>query len=245
LKSKIALQLYSLREECNKNFINVLKKVSEFGYDGIEFYDFFNYDAKELMKIISNLNLKCAGSHTSFEKLSDNLDEVIRYNTILKSEFIVLPCVSINSKEQCLSICEFMNKTGEKLQKYGFKFLYHNHDFEFTQNYNGEMVEDIILKNTSAENVSLELDCYWASYANIDPISYLTNNIDRIKTIHLKDMDRNKKEMTEIGTGRIPCDKIKNICENKGLDWIILEQDDIYIDPFESIKISINNTRSF
>ena len=36
-KIPIALQLYSVREECEKDFMGTVKAVSEMGYDGVEF----------------------------------------------------------------------------------------------------------------------------------------------------------------------------------------------------------------
>lgn len=61
--------------------------------------------------------------------------------------------------------------------------------------------------------------------------------MNHAKTIHLKDMDENKK-MTEVGNGIIDCPGLYNICAG-----VIIEQDEIYIDKFESIKSSIINLK--
>jgi len=245
MKSNIGLQLYSLRGKCDENFENVLNNISNDGYDGVEFYSFFDIEARKMKQMLKAYNLKPIGTHTNIDVLKKDLEGLIRYSTILESEYVSLAYHAAEDKDGWLRLCETLEKSGEKLRSNGFKFLYHNHEHEFENKFNGEIAEDIILKNTSPENVSLELDCYWLTYANLDPEVYLKNNLNRIKTIHLKDMDKNEKKMTEVGTGTINCAGLYNICKEAGFNWVIIEQDHIYIDPFESIKISIDNVRKF
>jgi sugar phosphate isomerase/epimerase len=245
MKTNIGLQLYSLREKCNENFENVLKQLSNAGYDGVEFYSFYDIEASKMKQILKSYDLKSMGTHTNLDVLTKDLDGLIRYMTTLESQYVGLGWYDSENRDGWLRFCEIFEKTGEKLRQNGISLMYHNHGHEFDPKFNGEMAEDIILKNTSPENVSLELDCYWVRYANLDPEVYLKNNLSRIKTIHLKDMDKNEKKMTEVGTGRNNCAGLYNICKDANFEWVLIEQDEIYIDPFESVKISIDNVRKF
>lgn len=245
MKPNIGLQLYSLREKCMENFENVLRKVSNAGYDGVEFYSFFDIEAGKMKQMLNSYNLKSMGTHTNIDILKNDLDGLLRYNTTLGSDYVTLGYYAAEDRDEWLRLSEILEKSGEKLRRNGFKCLYHNHGHEFEPKYNGEIAENIILSNTSPENVSLELDCYWVTCADTNPEEYLKKNLNRIKTIHLKDMDKNEKKMTEVGTGKINCQRLYNICNEAGFNWVIIEQDDIYIDPFESIKISIDNVRKF
>ncbi|HBR33318.1 MAG TPA: sugar phosphate isomerase/epimerase, partial [Firmicutes bacterium] len=74
---------------------------------------------------------------------------------------------------------------------------------------------------------------------------YLKNNLGRVKTVHLKDMEKNKRKMTEVGTGIIDYAGIYKICAEADFEWVIIEQDDIEIDPWQSIKISLENVKKF
>lgn len=241
----IGLQLYSLREKCNENFENVLKKLSNAGYDGVEFYSFYDIEANKMKQILNSNNLKAMGTHTNIDVLKNDLDGLIRYMTTLESQYVGLGWYDSEDRDGWLKFCEIFDKTGEKLRKNGISLMYHNHGHEFEPKFNGEMAEDIILKNTDPKNVSLELDCYWVRYADLDPAVYLKDNLSRVKTIHIKDMDKNEKKMTEVGTGRNNCSEVYNICKEASFEWALIEQDDIYIDPFESVKISIDNVRKF
>lgn len=241
----LGLQLYSLREKCGENFENVLKVLSDAGYDGAEFYNFYDIEGRKMKQMLGKYGLKPMGTHTSFEILKNDLDGLMRYGSALGMEYVGLAYYKSDKKDDWLRLCELLEKSGEILRKNGFTFFYHNHGHEFIPDFNGETAEQIILGNTSPENVSFELDCYWVKHAGADPVSYLKNNISRIKTIHLKDMDEKDGSMTEVGTGIIDCRSIYKICKEAGFKWVIIEQDDIIIDPFESVKISLDNVRKF
>lgn len=244
MKAKLGLQLYSIREECEKDFLKTLTRVSEIGYDGVEFYSLFDSDVNNIGKLLKQIGLKSAGFHVEYEQLKNQLDEVLRWNSTLESEYIVLSELDCNTSEEWKSSAEFMNTIGQKLMNYGFKFLYHNHNHEFERIYEGNRALDILLSNTSKDKVSLELDCFWVKTAGINPVEYLQRNLNRVSTIHLKDMTGDGI-MTEVGTGIIDCASLIKTCDEAGFDWIICEQDDIRIDNFESIKISHDNARKF
>ena len=45
----IALQLYSVREDCKKDLPGVLEKVAKMGYEGVEFAGYYDYSAQDLI----------------------------------------------------------------------------------------------------------------------------------------------------------------------------------------------------
>ena len=246
MKPEIGLQLYSLREKCTENFENVLREVSLAGYDGVEFYSFFDINSKDMKELLKKYNLKAMGTHTNTDILNNDLDGLIKYCNYLEMESVGLGWYDAEDKDGWLRFCERAEKWGERMRGNGIHFMYHNHGHEFAPKFNGEFAEDIILKNTSPKNVSLELDCFWVTYAGLDPAEYLSKNISRIRTIHIKDMaDKHEKKMTEVGTGIINCGQLYKIAAQSDFKWVAIEQDNIYIDPFESIRISINNLKEY
>lgn len=244
MKRNIGLQLYTLMDKCTEDYDKVLKYVSEIGYDGLEFHSYGGYEAKELKKFIDSLNLKSISTHVPSDQYEKNIDDIIRYNTILESKYIVMPYMKSDSRDEWLTNCEFLNKYGKILREHGFDFLYHNHNFELIPINDNENAMDIILANTSPEYVSIEADCFWLKYADVEPEEFLIKNIDRIKTIHVKDMAAGSKDLTEVGTGIIDYDNIIKACAKAGMKWFIVEQDRTYIDPFQSVKISLENLRT-
>jgi sugar phosphate isomerase/epimerase len=244
MQTKFAVQLYSLRNVINENFPSILEKVSKIGYDGVEFAGFHELQARELKNILTGLNLQSEGSHTSFDDLSTKFDEVIEYNQILNTNYIIIPHYQYETEEDYKKMAEFCQKTGEKVNAAGMKLLYHNHGFEFEKKFNGKSGLEILKDNTSNDTLSFQLDLYWAKYQGLDPVKLLESMKDRCATIHLKDMGNlETKKMTEVGTGIIDIKSILKATQALGIKWVTIEQDDIYIDPFESIKISLENAK--
>ena len=59
----IALQLYSVRQDCAKDLPGTLAAVAKMGYDGVEFAGYHGRSAAELRKCAMTLGLKVAGTH--------------------------------------------------------------------------------------------------------------------------------------------------------------------------------------
>lgn len=246
MKPDIGLQLFSLRNLCAENFENVLKGISEAGYDGVEFYSFFDIKSSEMKELLKKYNLKAMGTHTNTEILTNDIDGLIDYCRDIDCKHVAIAIYNADDRDGWLQLCEWMEEWGEKFRENGITFMYHNHDHELKPVYDGETAEEIILKNTSPENVSLELDFYWAARAGLNPVEHLRKNLSRVKILHFKDMaDKQEFKMTEVGAGVIEYSKLYDIAVENGFKWVIVEQDSIYIDPFESIKISIDNIKKF
>ena len=62
-KLSIGYQLYSAREEAQKDLYGTLEHIKEYGYDGVEFAGFFGKTAKELRHAMKDIGLKPFSSH--------------------------------------------------------------------------------------------------------------------------------------------------------------------------------------
>ncbi len=65
--------------------------------------------------------------------------------------YLVSPWLDESLRKDMTSFKNYMgvfNKCGELCKKHGLKFGYHNHDFELSTKLDGELLYDLILKNT-------------------------------------------------------------------------------------------------
>ncbi len=139
---------------------------------------------------------------------------------------------------------ENISKAAEVCKKTGIQLCYHNHDFEFEAQ-NGILPFDILTKETSSDLVKIELDLYWASKANQDPISLFKKHKGRIALWHVKDMDNTpKKNFTEVGSGVIDFATIFKNAKTSGMKHFFVEQDECPGSPFDSIAKSIGHIKS-
>ncbi|HPC77854.1 MAG TPA: sugar phosphate isomerase/epimerase, partial [bacterium] len=87
----IALQMYTVRDYSEKNFIETVKKVAEIGYKGIELAGTYGVKSDELKQILDSLDLKVCGSHIPIDLLEKDFDNIVKFNLELGNKNIVCP----------------------------------------------------------------------------------------------------------------------------------------------------------
>lgn len=241
---RIGLQLYTVRDEAEKDFLGTLEKVAEMGYKCVEFAGFYNTPARELKKVLDRFSLIPVASHEGVELLKDNLDHVIEYNKEIGTGAIICPWAKIGSYDDIAEIAELMNTIAPKIKKAGMKVGYHNHSDEF-KIFNGEYGLDLLMKLTEKSGVFPEIDAFWVEYSGVDAVSYISKYKNRCEMIHLKDMkQRGSAESAEIGNGILD---IKGLIKNSlefGVKYFLVEQDTTDKPSLEAVKISIQNLKA-
>src|SRR4030042_1954820 len=108
---------------------------------------------------------------------------------IMGCKYIVFPMNMWSSTVEGLKAeCDLMNKIGEEANKRGIKFGYHNHSFEFaTVSNTSQFFEDFLIANTDPDKVFFQMDVYWTTVGDQDPVAYLKKYPDRFKVLHIKD----------------------------------------------------------
>ena len=96
---------------------------------------------------------------------------------------------------------------GKKCNDAGLQLLYHNHDFEFKPDSDGQVILDYLLENLDAELVNFQLDLFWATKAGVDPVAYFEKYPNRFKAWHVKDMDKQGR-FAPVGRGTIDFTRI-------------------------------------
>jgi sugar phosphate isomerase/epimerase len=123
--------------------------------------------------------------------------------------------------------------------------LYHNHDFEFLKDADGNVIYDYLLEHCNPKNVNFQMDLYWVTKAGADPVAYFKRYPGRFKIWHVKDMD-DQGRFAPVGNGKID---FKRILDNKklaGMQHYFVEQDACYNEtPLEAIVISHKGLSKF
>ncbi|MFC0270846.1 sugar phosphate isomerase/epimerase family protein [Metabacillus herbersteinensis] len=245
----IGLQMYSVREKTEKDFLGTIERVAEMGYDSVQFAGYFDTPSEQLKELLDRTNMKVAGSHLSIDVLQgDRLDETLQYNREIDNDLIILPYLTEDmrkSAEDYRAIAVMLNEIGAECKRQGFTFAYHNHDFEFQQ-FDGQTGFEILFSNTDPELVKIELDCYWATYAGLEPTSIIEQYGDRIVSLHLKDMKEvdGTKRSIEIGSGVLDIGGLIKVGKEAGVKWFVVEQEQFDSDPMESSKVNYTNLSS-
>jgi sugar phosphate isomerase/epimerase len=249
---KYGLQLYSLREQLPRDVKGVIAKVAVAGYKQVETFGyskehgFWGLSAVEFKKLLRSNGLTTPSGHYGMDSFlkSGNINEIddaIEAATILEQEYVTIPYISPNLRQNAndiKSLTNWVNVAAKRVQNAGLKLGYHNHNFEF-EPVEGQMLMEALLKNTDPDLVDFEMDVYWVVRAGQDPIQWLENYPGRFKLIHAKDMDKTDSKLnTEVGSGSIDFKKIFAVTKSEGVKYYIVEQENYKIDPYVSIAQS-------
>ena len=109
---------------------------------------------------------------------------------------------------------------------------------------NGQTGFDVLVKETDPSLVKFEMDIYWVSKANYDPVELFKKNSNRFPLWHVKDMDKTEKRFfTEVGNGVINYKKVFECAKKSGMQHFFVEQD-VSADPLASIQKSFQYIQS-
>ncbi|WLR61476.1 sugar phosphate isomerase/epimerase family protein [Guptibacillus hwajinpoensis] len=239
----VAVQMYTLREESKKDFIGTLEKVSDIGYQGVEFAGYYDMSAKDLKKVMDDLGLMAASSHIPLTTLKGDLSSVIAYQHEIESTKLVCPFIApeMRTEEGYSELIRSLNDIGRECSKEGITLCYHNHDFELERLSNGKTALETILEETNPEWVKAEFDIYWLTRAGENPVEWMKRYQDRTPLVHLKDMTTDGEQFfAELGTGGVDLNGVLNQGDVSNVDWWIVEQDKCKRSPLESIEMSMN-----
>ncbi|MGB9681483.1 MAG: sugar phosphate isomerase/epimerase family protein [bacterium] len=245
MSKPVGLQMYTVRDYAEKDFLGTVKKVAEIGYKGIELTGTYGVKAKELKEVLDSLDIKICGSHTAIDLLEKDFNSTIEFNLTVGNKNIVCPWLpesKRNSADIWKETAEELNSLGERLKIYGLTLSYHNHNFEF-EKFGDKYGIDILIENTSSENLKLEVDVFWVKFAGLDPGEFLKMHSDRINLIHLKDMEPDQKTFAEVGEGIIDFKPIFEIGDRGIIEWYVVEQDVCKRSSLESARISFENLK--
>jgi sugar phosphate isomerase/epimerase len=257
---KMGLQLYTLHQQMQTDLAGTLKKVASYGYREVETYGFnygnnkfyWNLEPKVIKQILDDNNLKSVSGHYDLDKfmlpgktdddLKRYVDECINGALVLEQQYIVWPWLDPQSRtiEKFKLVAEKLNKIGGQIKKAKLQLAYHHHDFEFIDQ-NGQLGYEIILNETDSKLIKMEMDTYWFIHSSKLPAHYYFEKYPgRFHLLHLKDMDKNNRELhTVMGEGVIdfkPFFKDKKLA---GIKHFFIEQGNNYIpDAFSCVQRS-------
>ncbi len=259
-KWDLGLQLYTVRDAMAKDPAGTLARVAQIGYNSVEGTyapgdeKFYNMDVKAFAALLKQNGLKMPSGHYRLGEdapdgemkmkgtLMHDWDQAVEDAHTLGLKYMVCAWLSPAERKDLdhyKMIAGEFNKAGEKCKAAGMQLCYHNHDFEFDQQ-DGKFPYDTILDNTDKDLVKFEMDMYWVTKANQDPISIIDKHPGRFPLWHLKDLDKTpERSFTEVGNGVIDFKKIFTHTQTAGLKYFFVEQDKCPGDPFDSITQSI------
>ena len=256
-KSRIGIQLYSVKDELPKDFTGTLKKLADIGYSSVEPYgftkdDFFGHTMKELSAIVKDMGMTVSGSHiwssikvnNPTEKEWDFWKNCAGILTSGGGKYAVQSSIpKVETLDDLKRIVSYFNQAGKICKEGGVRFAFHNHFDEFRK-VDGEILLDYLIKNTDPKLVFFQLDMGHVVNGGGDCEHYLRNYPGRIPLWHASDFNLSNRQYTEVGKGSVPYVKLFDLAKSSGLEQLTVEQE-TQGDIFASCKADFDYLKQF
>ncbi len=256
-KGKVGIQLYSVKDDLEKDFMGSLQKLSDIGYSSAEAYGFtgekfLGKTMKELSAILKDMGMTLSGSHTGSRLLPDDTNDPAwdfwkKCATEIKSGGGKWALQSFFPGAQTLDdlkkLSDHFNRCGEVCKKYGVKFGLHNHSAEFKV-IEGVIIYDFLLQNTDVKLVNFQLDTGHALESGADCVQYVQKYPGRFTCWHASDYNVQNKVVIELGKGNVDYPKLFDLAKVAKLELLTVEQENGQ-DRFESCRIDFEYLKQF
>jgi sugar phosphate isomerase/epimerase len=246
----IGLQLYTVRDQLEKDVPGTIKKVAAIGYKEVEIYDLYGMSPAQFAKLLKDNGLTAVSGHYLLNVEKTQWEKKVAEARELGLKYMVhaiLDPEERKSLDDYKRHVQLWNKIAEQTHQAGMQFCYHNHNFEF-QKFDGVTVYDYLFKHLDPQLVQFEMDCFWVTHAGQDPVALFKKHPDRFPLLHIKDLkagippslefDARMGLFTEVGKGIIDWKRIFAAAPPGGMKHFFVEQDYCEVPPLESIKIS-------
>jgi sugar phosphate isomerase/epimerase len=265
----IGLQLFTFFNVIDEDVTGTLKKIAGIGYREIESAfskkgGYYGMKPKEFSAALKDMGMAWKSHHVlgapfklppgaklpngpdgkpitipPMRNLRDNMQPLVDEAAEGGVEYLVCANTPIGSLDEIKSSIEVLNKTGETCKKAGIGFAYHNHDAEFHA-VEGKVPYELILAETNADLVKMELDLAWATKGGKDPLELFRQQPGRFPLWHVKDLDATHETILPVGAGTIDYKRIFEAAPTAGMKHFYVEHD-MPSDPFASITTSFAN----
>jgi sugar phosphate isomerase/epimerase len=240
--ARVGLMLYTVREDCARDFEGTLRAVASLGYEGVELFDLHDQDAATVRGWLDELSLVACGRHAGLDALEAQLPTLAAECATLGTDRLVLswiepPASTDEARETAARLAGIARESAQL----GVQFGFHNHDGEVRPLDDGNSFLDELL---AGGDLFLELDLGWAWTAGVDPVALLQRARGRCPLVHVKDFaSAEGREFRPVGEGAIDYARILPAAVDAGVEWLLVEQDETDGPALEAAERSLAAVR--
>jgi sugar phosphate isomerase/epimerase len=247
--AKIAVQLYSVRKELEKDMKGTLKRIADMGFEAVE----TAFWPKDISVKLAGRYLKYAGlpvcsAHIELP-IGDQKAAFLETAKELGCKKMVwhgwpedIRYGSLDGTKQLVAI---YNEANRFAKANGLQFGIHNHWWEFRNKVGKRFVYEVLLDQLD-KDIFFEIDTYWVKVAGHNPADIVKKFGKRAPLLHIKDgsgvwrdslADDNPDPMVAVGKGTQNFPAIVKAA-NGNTEWMIVEMDKTTTDVFEALQES-------
>jgi sugar phosphate isomerase/epimerase len=219
--ARIGLMLYSVRDECARDFEGVLRRVAAIGYEGVEIFDLHGHAPEEVRGWLDELGLVAVSRHAGLDAIEAGLPALAQEGRVLGWRRLAISWLNPVTLETP-GLTARIGELAAAARTEGLELGFHNHDAELHPLASGRTFLDEL-----PSELFLELDLGWAWYAGVDVLALLDRVRDRCPLVHVKDIaSRDGREFRPVGAGAVGYERLAPAAAAAGVEWLLVEQDE-------------------
>lgn len=254
---KLGVQLYSFRNDLDRDLPATLARVRELGIRCIEPYSLHRLTPEALRAEFDKAGLEVVSFHMPADIYRGPPEEAVSIAKTLGAKQVGIAWLKESENDavdepKMMAAAERLNGMCAAASAADMKVFYHTHGYEFHEGDPDAQMFDRFVKALNPDCVVLQLDVYWAAFAGQDPAELLRKYGDRTWSLHVKDMapsmqgapfDGSKwvgltdEAFAVVGEGKLDWPALFEAAENSAVRWYILE--DETTKPYENIAAAM------
>jgi sugar phosphate isomerase/epimerase len=255
LSGPVGLQLWSLREQLQKDVPGTLAKVRALGFADVEGAGLWGLSAARLRAALDAAGLRCQSAHLGFERLRDDAAGAFAEARAVGATWVVCPWIPHEgrfTRDDALRSADAFNGFAGAAREAGLRFAYHCHGYEFVPSQEGTLWETLV-RATDPALVSFQIDVFHAYNGGADPARVIEALKGRVPSLHLKDRKQGlpvergssgapPEADVPVGTGQVDWPAVLKAAVAAGTSLYYLEDESR--DPLGHIPRSVEYLRS-
>lgn len=209
-RDHMGLQLFTVRDQIEKDFEGTLAQVAAAGYKEVEPTSYVGRTPAQVRAALDHAGLTAPSTHVALVPGPELERQLAGYQEIGHRWAAARqaggfgggrgpgagprpagppPAPPPQTLDSTRRQAELYNTVGKAGKPYGVKVLIHNHTNEFQPLADSPLLPyDVLFRETDPELVAFELDIGWARVAGQDPIALFAQHPHRFPLWHVKDM---------------------------------------------------------
>jgi len=238
MTAPLAVQLYSVRHQLEKDFAGAIRRIAEIGYAGVEpVFALPGTTLQAAAQLFQQLGLAVPSAHMPLP-LGESKQAVIDAMEILSCPRLISGKgpESFTSLAAIHQACDQFNESQATAAEHGWQFGVHNHWWEF-ELVEGRPAYHVMLERLHPQ-IFFEIDTYWVQTAGYDPAEVVREFASRAPLLHVKDGPAVRgRPQTAVGDGTVD---VPAIIEASAAiaEWLVVELDDCAGDMLDAVSRS-------
>ena len=255
----IGLEVYTVRSLFAKAPLKTMKEVAAIGYQAMELgLNGLPGGVATTRSYLQQAGLASWSGTWGMPGTPEAWETVIGNAKALGMKSIVCMAPVVKPASFWEAQAKLLARAGDQCAKQGVQLCYHAHWPEFVAQGGGPIGYEILMRDTTPEQLKFEMDVFWMVWAQQDPVAWFHRAPGRFPILHIKDMKKvlpagavmdswpkaGANPFTYVGGGRIDWVRIFQNVKLAGVEHIYVEQDECDLPILESCRRSYQYLRS-